>query len=108
VRVDARRGVKPAVEAASTATVKEDVSTAQCLALALVQWLKFPRERQERCQVTNQPHQPGPGRSTSDAAFSALTKEIAQRNERAQKEARKPRAAREQQQARRRREADLR
>jgi hypothetical protein len=58
--------------------------------------------------VTEQTHQPGPGRSTSDAAFNALTKEIAQRNEQAQKEARKLRDAREQEKARRRREDDLR
>jgi hypothetical protein len=57
--------------------------------------------------VTNQAHDPGPGRSTSDAAFSALKKEIAQRNERAQKQARRLRAAREQKQLRRRREEDL-
>jgi hypothetical protein len=37
---------------------------------------------QERCHVTNQTHQPGPGRSTSDAAFTALTKEIAERTSR--------------------------
>ena len=38
---------------------------------------------------------PGPGRSTSDAAFSELTKQIAQRNEEAQKIGRKKRAARD-------------
>jgi hypothetical protein len=58
--------------------------------------------------VTEQTHQPGPGRSTSEAAFTALKKEIARRNEHAQKEARKLRAAREQEQARRRRHEDLR
>jgi hypothetical protein len=58
--------------------------------------------------VTKQTHEPGPGRSTSDAAFTALTKEIAQRNEQAQKEARKLRTAREQERLRKRREADLR
>jgi hypothetical protein len=51
---------------------------------------------------------PGPGRSTSDAAFKARTKEIAQRNEQAQKEGRKLRAMREEAQARRRREENLR
>ncbi len=50
---------------------------------------------------------PGPGRSTADAAFLALTKEIAQRNETAQKEARKLRAARELEQRRVRRQQDL-
>ncbi len=58
--------------------------------------------------MTKQINQPGPGRSTSDAAFNAVTKEIAQRNEQAQKEARKRRTAREQEQVRRRREEDLR
>jgi hypothetical protein len=51
---------------------------------------------------------PGPGRSTSDAAFTALTKDIAQRNENAQKEARKLRVVRDRAQIRRRREDDLR
>jgi len=58
--------------------------------------------------LTKQTHEPGPGRSTSDAAFIALKKEIAQRNEQAQKEARKLRTAREQEQVRRRRQDDLR
>jgi hypothetical protein len=58
--------------------------------------------------VTKQIQEPGPGKSTSDAAFSALTKEIAQRNEQAQNEARKLRAPREQEKVRRRREQDLR
>jgi hypothetical protein len=58
--------------------------------------------------VTEQSHQPGRGRSTADAAFTALKKEVAQRNEQTQKEARKLRAAREQEQVRRRRQEDLR
>lgn len=58
--------------------------------------------------MTKPTQEPGPGRSTSDAAFSTLTKEIALRNEHAQKEARKLRAAREQEQVRRRRLEDLR
>jgi hypothetical protein len=58
--------------------------------------------------VTKQTQEPGPGRSTSDAAFIALKKEIAQRNEQAQKEARKVRTAREEAQVRRRRQEDLR
>jgi hypothetical protein len=57
--------------------------------------------------VTEQTHEPGPGRSTSEAAFAKLKREIAQRNEQAQNEARKLRAAREQEQIRRRREEDL-
>jgi hypothetical protein len=58
--------------------------------------------------VPKQTQEPGPGRSTSDAAFVALKKEIAQRNEQAQKEARKLRTAREEAQVRRRRQEDLR
>jgi hypothetical protein len=54
--------------------------------------------------VTKETHEPGPGRSTSDAALIALKKEIAQRNEQAQKEGRKLRAAREQERVRRLRE----
>jgi hypothetical protein len=58
--------------------------------------------------MTKQTHEPGPGRSTADAAFAELTKEIAQRNERTQKEARRLRSEREQEQARKRHERDLR
>ena len=58
--------------------------------------------------VTKQTQEPGPGRSTSEAAFIALKKEIAQRNEETQKQARKVRTAREQEQVRRRRQQDLR
>jgi hypothetical protein len=58
--------------------------------------------------MTKQAHQPGPGLSTSDAAFAELRKEIAQRNEQAQRQARKLRAVREQEQIRRRRAEDLR
>jgi hypothetical protein len=58
--------------------------------------------------MTKQVHQPGPGLSTSDAAFAELRKEIAQRNEQAQRQARKLRAAREQEQIQRRRAEDLR
>jgi hypothetical protein len=57
--------------------------------------------------MANQTHEPGPGRSTSAAAFSEITREIAQRNERAHKEARKLRAVRDDEQARRRRQRDL-
>jgi hypothetical protein len=54
------------------------------------------------------PQEPGPGRSTSEVAFTDLKKEIARRNEQAQKAARKLRTAREQEQIRRRREEDAR
>jgi pyruvate/2-oxoglutarate dehydrogenase complex dihydrolipoamide acyltransferase (E2) component len=50
---------------------------------------------------------PGPGRSTSEAAFNDLRKEIAQRNERAHHEARKLRTMREQEQLLRDRDRDL-
>jgi hypothetical protein len=53
------------------------------------------------------PAEPGPGRSTANAAFSELRKEIAQRNEQAQKEARKLRTEREKEQVRRKRQDDL-
>ena len=56
-------------------------------------------------QPTNQP---GPGLSTSDAAFAALKKEIAERNDHAQKEARKLRTVREQEQIRKWRQENLR
>jgi hypothetical protein len=58
--------------------------------------------------MTKQAHEPGPGRSTADAALIAVKKEIAQRNEQAQKQARKLRAAREQERVRRHRQEDLR
>jgi len=51
--------------------------------------------------------EPGPGKSTSDAAFNQLRKEIAQRNEQAHQEARKRRAAREREQLLRHRERDF-
>ncbi|HEY5318567.1 MAG TPA: hypothetical protein VIJ20_11330 [Solirubrobacteraceae bacterium] len=57
--------------------------------------------------MPNQPQEPGPGRSTSTAAFNEITKEIAQKNERAHKEARKLRAIRDEEQARMKRKHDL-
>ena len=56
--------------------------------------------------MTAQTHRPGPGRSTADAAFDEVKKEIARRNEQAHKAARKARAAREQQRLALRRERD--
>ena len=50
--------------------------------------------------------EPGPGRSTSEAAFNDRRRQIALRNEQASREARKRRAAREQEQLLRRRERD--
>lgn len=58
--------------------------------------------------MTKEPLEPGPGRSTANAAFVALTKHVAERNEQVQKEARKLRTAREKEQVRRRHEEDLR
>jgi hypothetical protein len=50
--------------------------------------------------------EPGPGRSTSEAAFNDLRKQVAQRNEQASQAARKRRAAREHEQQLMRRERD--
>lgn len=58
--------------------------------------------------MANEPQEPGPGRSTSRAAFDDLRKEIAQRNEAAHKVARKLRTAREQADLLRRRQRDSR
>ena len=55
-----------------------------------------------------EPQQPGPGRSTSDAAFNAIVKDVAQRNEQAHKVALKLRRERDRQQVLLRREQDLR
>jgi hypothetical protein len=56
--------------------------------------------------MAKQAQEPGPGRSTADAALIALKKEIAERNDKAQREARKLRAARELEQVRMRRHED--
>ncbi len=70
--------------------------------------LVFVGSVKECSHVTKQILAPGPGRSTADAALTALKREIAQRNEHAQKEARKLRTARDREQLRRRRQEDLR
>ncbi len=57
--------------------------------------------------MPKQTQEPGPGRSTSAAAFDELRKEIASRNEHAHQEARKLRAERERAQIRARRERDF-
>lgn len=49
---------------------------------------------------------PRPRRSTADAAFNELTKQVARSNEETQKAARKLRTAREKEQLARRRELD--
>jgi hypothetical protein len=56
--------------------------------------------------MTKGTHEPGPGRSTADAAFNDVKKAIAERNDAVQKEARKLRAAREAAQATARRARD--
>ncbi|MGZ6638658.1 MAG: hypothetical protein ACXVII_38105 [Solirubrobacteraceae bacterium] len=48
--------------------------------------------------MPKQPQEPGPGRSTSAAAFDDLRREIAQRNDQASQKARKLRAARDREQ----------
>jgi hypothetical protein len=53
-----------------------------------------------------QTYEPGPGKSTSGPAFAELTREIAQRNERAHQAARKLRVVRDQEQAVRRLQQD--
>jgi hypothetical protein len=50
--------------------------------------------------------EPGPGRSTSEAAFNDVRKQIAQRNEQAHQKARKVRAVRDRQQILARRQRD--
>jgi hypothetical protein len=45
--------------------------------------------------MKNESPEPGPGRSTSQAAFSALVRDIARQNDAAQTAARKRRAARD-------------
>jgi len=56
--------------------------------------------------MAKQTHEPGPGRSTSQAAFNELRKEIAQRNERAHQVARKLRATNDRARVLRRRQED--
>lgn len=48
--------------------------------------------------MPKQPQEPGPGRSTSAAAFDDLRREIAHRNDQASQKARKLRAARDREQ----------
>ena len=64
-------------------------------------------EPEELQRMAKESHEPGPGRSTSAAAFNDLRKEIAQKNEVAHKEARRLRDVREHEQVLRRRRQDL-
>jgi hypothetical protein len=57
--------------------------------------------------MPKQIQEPGPGRSTSEAAFNDLRKEIAERNERVHKEARKLRAVRDREQVLKHRQRDV-
>ena len=57
--------------------------------------------------MAKQVQEPGPGRSTAEAAFDDLRKEIARRNEQAHQKARKLRAERDREQALARRQRDL-
>ncbi len=54
----------------------------------------MPKQNQKPDRARDEP---GPGKSTSEAAFNDVRRPIAQRNEQASQEARKRRAAREQQ-----------
>lgn len=56
--------------------------------------------------MTEQPPVPVPRKSTADAAFAELTKEIAKRNDRVQAEARKLRTSRDQERRQRRQRED--
>jgi hypothetical protein len=58
--------------------------------------------------MSKQIQEPGPGRSTSDAAFNEIRKDVAARNEQAHKEAQKLRVERDRKQAILRNERDLR
>jgi hypothetical protein len=56
--------------------------------------------------MAKQTQEPGPGRSTAEAAFDDLRKEIAHRNEQAHQKARKLRGKRDREQVLRRRQRD--
>jgi hypothetical protein len=56
--------------------------------------------------VMAESNDPGPGRSTSEAAFNAVTREVARRNEAAHKAAQKQRAEREKRHLAERRKLD--
>lgn len=53
-----------------------------------------------------EPTSPGPGRSTAEAAFNAVTREVARRNEEAHKAAQKLRAEQEKRRIEERRKWD--
>jgi len=68
-------------------------------------WFILAASVEERT-MTDDKHRPGTGRSTADAAFTALTKEISDRNEAASKVGRARRDAARQEAAVRRRHDD--
>jgi hypothetical protein len=64
----------------------------------------MPKQKQKQGPA---PQEPGPGRSTSEAAFNEVRRDVAERNEKAHQEARKLRAAREREQRVRRSDRDF-
>ena len=64
----------------------------------------MPKQSQKSGPVRQDP---GPGRSTSEAAFNEVRRDVAERNEKAHQEARKLRAAREREQLVRRSDRDF-
>jgi hypothetical protein len=58
--------------------------------------------------MSSETQEPGPGRSTSEAAFNKIKNDVAQRNEQAHKNALKLRNERDRKQALLRRQQDLR
>ncbi|HWF49422.1 MAG TPA: hypothetical protein VG294_02165 [Solirubrobacteraceae bacterium] len=58
--------------------------------------------------MSSEKNEPGPGRSTAEAAFNEIKRDIAQRNEQAHKNALKLRLERDRKQALLRRQQDLR
>jgi hypothetical protein len=60
----------------------------------ILQWF-FLRERRKRWIFMAEPTGPGPGRSTAEAAFNEVRREVARRNEEAHKAAQKLRAEKE-------------
>lgn len=64
----------------------------------------MPKKNQK---AAPEPQTPGPGRSTANAAFDELRKEIAERNDSTHHEARKLRDAREREELLRKRQRDF-
>ncbi|HEY2005836.1 MAG TPA: hypothetical protein VGG87_05270, partial [Solirubrobacteraceae bacterium] len=86
----------------------------ECIALAFSLWFTSNSSDEECSDLPKQSQKPspareapGPGRSTSGAAFNDLRNEVARRHELAHKEARKRRQAREREQILRRGDPDF-